>query len=307
MYNMKKLSSIALLSALFVSQATFAQLVPFQNDEGKYGFKNESGNIIVEPTYGRADSVNGYGFAMNWGEEEGFVFDPAGEQILSYGEKFGRAELRHVAENVFVFVGEANRSGKVTSWITDHSGNVIKEFSGRPTEILENNLIVAEWEKERTLDDRSYATDTWVMDFEGNVLIPKGYAYMVSVTKDRFLVCKGEWEMYDAKTSLKMIRKMTNPRKQNDPRLYQLKGQWGIIDLQGNEVIPFEYTFLTHVHNADGNEYIIGGSSCDGTVVDYMYFDEWQFGAGGSRVSASSLNGKDYCEEFRWTLDKLYE
>lgn len=86
-----------------------AKLYTYQADDGKWGFKNKDGKVVVECKYDRATEVNEYGFAAihqegKWGvidQEGNVVVVPSYELETYYAPKFVGKYLLEELETVY--------------------------------------------------------------------------------------------------------------------------------------------------------------------------------------------------------------
>jgi len=73
---------ILLISALFLGQMLKAQVTPFYSAENdKYGYKDEKGQVIIEPKYDLAYTLNEGMAAVRLNEKYGYV-DQNGREII---------------------------------------------------------------------------------------------------------------------------------------------------------------------------------------------------------------------------------
>lgn len=79
---MRNLFLLLLLSACSLQSG--AQLIPFKDDKGKYGYRDEKGTIIVSPQYDLALPESEYFLAVNKGYKE--VMENGAPKVLAWGK-----------------------------------------------------------------------------------------------------------------------------------------------------------------------------------------------------------------------------
>ena len=222
---------------------------PFQDEKtGKYGYKDESGKIIVKPVYdiayeftdGKYAEVNiGADYAKNKGGKWGII-DTKGKLI--HPVKYDNAKC--LGYNLFALnIGhkfsnmDASPSGKFA--IFNAAGKVLTPFA------YSGFLIAVRFEE-------GFAPlETWdgkkqrygLLDSTGKVAVPVKYdevgGFREGLCK---LVLNGKTGFIDKTT------KMVIPMKYDDAINFseglaavKLNGKWGFIDTKGKEVIALQY------------------------------------------------------------------
>ena len=241
--------ALLVIAAGYSLFATAQKPEPFQDEKtGKYGYKDESGKIIVKPVYdiayeftdGKYAEVNiGADYAKNKGGKWGII-DTKGKLI--HPVKYDNAKC--LGYNLFALnIGhkfsnmDASPSGKFA--IFNAAGKVLTPFA------YSGFLIAVRFEE-------GFAPlETWdgkkqrygLLDSTGKVAVPVKYdevgGFREGLCK---LVLNGKTGFIDKTT------KMVIPMKYDDAINFseglaavKLNGKWGFIDTKGKEVIALQY------------------------------------------------------------------
>ncbi|MBK6935752.1 MAG: WG repeat-containing protein [Chitinophagaceae bacterium] len=227
---------------------------PFHDEKtNKYGYKDESGKVVIKPVYniayeftdGKYAAVNiGADYKNNKGGKWGII-DTKGKLI--HPVKYDNAHC--LGYNLFALnIGhkfsnmDASPSGKIT--IFNAAGKALTPF------IYSGFLIAIRFEE-------GYAPlETWdgkkqrygLLDSTGKVAVPvkydEAYGFREGLCK---LVLNGKAGFIDKTT------KMVIPMKYEDANVFsdglasvKLGGKWGFVDSKGKEVIALQYEDAKH-------------------------------------------------------------
>ena len=239
-----------ILSYTFFSLSAFAQVPqPFQDEKtNKYGYKDESGKVVIKPVYdlayefsdGKYAEVNiGADYPNNKGGKWG-VIDTKGKIIIPI--KYDQA--RCLGYNLFALnTGykfdnmDASPSGKYA--IFNAAGKALTPF------VYSGYLLSVKFEE-------GYAPlETWdgkkqlygLLDSTGKVAVPAKYDE-VGGFREGFckLALNGKIGFIDKSTKLVIPMKYEEAYNFSDGLAsVKLNGKWGFIDAKGIEAIPFQY------------------------------------------------------------------
>ena len=291
---MKKLQ-LLLTGVLFSGILGAQTLTPFEDEtSGKWGYKNDAGETVIDPQWDEAGEFMG-DFASI--EIEGWaisgIINRQGEVIANFGELFEIEEQkRAVFEDVLAENNLLVRHPFYGSFcILDENGGIVKDWTQGNAEPTENgDVLIHTIEDDQFEGNRSYDTKVGLIDHNGKVILAPEYTFIQHVQGDRFIACKGEWKMYDEKESLKLMRKMISPvRKKEEWRVYRLEGSWGVIDVAGNEVLPFDYMVLRKAYEEPE---ILGSKVCGG----WYLIQQDNRGRQGARESLIQRDGTSCAE-----------
>lgn len=275
---------LTFLLFVFPCFISFSQVPqPYQDEKtNKYGYKDESGKVVIKPVYdiayeftdGRYAEVNiGADYAKNKGGKWGII-DTKGKLI--HPVKYDKAKC--LGYNLFALnIGhkfsnmDASPSGKFA--IFNAAGKALTAFA------YSGFLIAVRFEE-------GYAPlETWdgkkqrygLLDSTGKVAVPVKYDE-VSGFREGFckLVLNGKTGFIDKTT------KMVIPMKYEDANIFsdglasvKLNGKWGFIDSKGNEVIALQYEDAKYFEEGyaaakkNGKWGVI--NKLNETIVDFLY------------------------------------
>lgn len=276
----------ALIALLIFPISMIAQAPqPFQDEKtGKYGYKDETGKIVIKPVYdiayefnnGKYAEVNiGADYEMNKGGKWGII-DTKGKLVIPV--KYDAA--RCLGYNLFALnTGhkfsnmDATPSGKFA--IFNAAGKALTPF------IYSGFLTAVQFEEGfaplETWDTRSKKQLYGLLDSTGKVAVPVKYDAVGRFSEGLCLLeLKGKSGFIDK--SLKQVI----PLKYDAARYFsegvaavKLNGKWGFIDPKGAEVIKLQYEdakYFEEGYAAVKQNGKWGVISRDGTqVVDFQF------------------------------------
>ena len=211
--NTKKLFMVCLLLLGATLQAQ--ELTKFKTDNGKWGFKNEKGTVIIEPKYDDIASFTEGLVAVNIGKQVllgsggkwGFI-DKAGNQVIDclYDEVSNYGFNEGIA---FVAI-KAEHSDIDLKWgAIDKTG----------AEIL------------------SFQYDNAFLFSEGVAWVNLGGRY-----GDQYYFTGGKWALVDKKGKERIAPKYDDTDAFSEGlAAVKLNGKWGFVNQEGKETIPIQY------------------------------------------------------------------
>lgn len=211
--NTKKIFTVCLMLMGVALQAQ--ELMKFKTDNGKWGFKNEKGTVIIEPKYDDIASFSEGLVAVNIGKQGlfgsggkwGFI-DKAGNQVIDclYDEVSNYGFNEGIA---FVAI-KAEHSDIDLKWgAIDKTG----------AEIL------------------SFQYDNAFLFSEGVAWVNLGGRY-----DDQYYFTGGKWALVDKKGKERIAPKYDDTDAFSEGlAAVKLNGKWGFVNQEGKETIPIQY------------------------------------------------------------------
>lgn len=279
---------IFLLGSVMGLQAQ--ELVPFK-DGYNWGYKNEKGEIVIKPDFSN-DSKFIDGFAKVKLESGYGIINSKGNVIVEFEVLFkdevDKMLRKPVLQSVLKDKNLLLRHPFYGSFcILSMEGAIIKDWTIGNVSPLEGGEYLIYSKVDNVFEgDRRYNTQEGVIDHNGVVIIKASWTTIVHIKEDKFIVCNGNWVKFDEKTSLKIAKSMMNAKANEKWCVFQLQGKWGVIDINGKEILPLEFSFLNY-----GNDFV-GSKICNGWFIvlqDYR-------GSRGSRYSSIDWQGEK-CNE----------
>jgi hypothetical protein len=257
-----------LLSSCLIAQS----LVPFRGGTGKWGFKDASGKVIVQPKYDFPPGTFSEGIVIvrNAGLSGTGFMDAKGREIVppnyttAYPFTNGVALACKGGKDIYGTGGKwgvIDKSGKeVIPFIYDRiSGNfegdsyviaqmgtqsVMLDKTGQKVTFPEFDNVPGNFL--RTAYSPARKGEKWgLIDKKGKVVIPFEHEGMLWESEGLVPVKKnGKWGSMDLKGQWKIVPQFDNgPRFEKGFAVVQQKGKYGCIDREGKTTIPFEYDF----------------------------------------------------------------
>lgn len=221
-----KTKLLTIITTTLLSLTGFNQtLIPFKGENGKFGYKDDIGNTIIEPIYAEVEEFGNNEYALT---NEGII-DKKGEIVLTK-DKIAEVNnlnksftLETYANNNLFWVNCSNGWNDNGQYCKiDVTGKIVSELkNGRLFTIGflnansfyddENRLLVNTY----SFDPSSASIDVsyQIISRNGEEISEK-YSY-INYTCDGYVVSNANWNCYDEKTSIKMSKKYSNMAKYN--------------------------------------------------------------------------------------------
>lgn len=257
-----------LLSSYLVAQS----LVPFRGSTGRWGFKDASGKVIVQPKYDfppgtfsegivivKNAGLSGTGFMDAKGRE---IVPPSyttaypftngvalackgGRDIYGTGGKWGVIDKSGKEVIPFIY-DRINGNFDGDSYVIAQVGaeSVMLDKTGKKVTFPEFDNVPGNFY--RTAYSPARKGDKWgLIDKKGRVIIPFEHEAVQWESEGLVPVKKnGKWGSMDLKGQWKIVPQFDNgPRFEKGFAVVQQKGKYGCIDREGKTTIPFEYDF----------------------------------------------------------------
>ena len=114
----------------------------------------------------------------------------------------------------------------------------------------------------------------WI-DTDFNVIIPPEFPFAFHFSRGKALVCKGEWGMKPLMSQHEDLPEMSDEYYQRlDDKVHTYwcdDERWGVIDTQGNELVPCRFNELTPI---TGSNTLYLAHTGSWSVCNYCVFDE---------------------------------
>jgi hypothetical protein len=222
----KTLKTFALFLSLFsICGVVLAQdLIPFEDENRKWGYKDNAGKVIIEPKFKNAKEFGTYEYAI----ADGTLIDKTGKTILTVNDIIEKNKLSShiyliaVAGNNEYWINNSagmNSFGKYAK--IDATGKVISEWRngsvstiGYKNESGQNyidseRLLVCDYLFDVT--NNSFDISYQIMHINGDIISEK-YTYFQQEC-DGYVVSTEKWNTYDEKTGTKLSKKYSNTAK----------------------------------------------------------------------------------------------
>lgn len=280
----------------------------------KWGYANQEKELLIPAIYAEAELFNEYGLAKvatggpNKSQMEYGYINKSGEEVIQIGKYSYLGEFKD-SLLVFPAVEENSRSSKYG--LLDIYGNELIPAKYRQLKVLDNGLI---WVN----DNYRFG----IMDVNENIIVPFEYSAITEFTNGLAIVQKegkkfgmvnhqGEMvipAIYDAlyedrfdllrehihKIEAQVLQIGLLPAKYGGDTL----GKWGVINLKGEEVIPFNFDYMGFFYNGvavvankyEGNKMKWGLINLEGELIlpiEYNGLGDFRYG-----ISPTWRNGK---------------
>jgi hypothetical protein len=212
--------AICLGSIIGVAQ----DLVSFKDENGKFGYKNKEGKVVIQSQYNSVQEFKSNDYAI----ADGYLIDKTGKTILSANDIAERnkmtGHIRLIAEagnnELWITVtGEMNSNGKYAK--IDKTGKVVSEWRNGSVSTIgyfnesgyfykdPERLLVCEYML--NLTNNNFDIYYQIMHINGDIISEK-YTYFEQAC-DGYVVSKEKWNTYDEKTGTKLSKKYSNLAK----------------------------------------------------------------------------------------------
>lgn len=208
------LKTFALLLSLFsIWGCVLAQdLKPFQNENGKWGYKDNAGKVIIEPKFQNTSEFGTYEYAI----ADGSFIDKTGKAIHTVIAEAGNNEYwinNSTGMNSNGKHAKIDRTGKVISEWRNGSVSTI-DYRNESGQLYNDSerLLVCDYLFDVT--NNSFVISYQFMNTNGDIISEK-YTYFKQEC-DGYVVSKEKWNTYDEKTGRKLSKKYSGSAKYYD-------------------------------------------------------------------------------------------
>lgn len=236
-------------------------LAPFTALDGKVGFLNEKGDIVIPATYtGAGYFSSGLAWVRNSDKKIGFI-DKTGKlvieakyEVVKEFDEVGECTIARIGDK-FVILKKNGTEIAVenAAKIKDFNDGISEALSGDKWGYVDNNgkwIVEAKYEKNEQFENgygRIRLNGVWgAVDKKGTVIIEPKYTSLGDFVDGKATFKSGDkWGYVDTKGAVLVEAQYTDAKKFKNGIAFVKNGdKWGIIDSKGKELIAPKYKFL---------------------------------------------------------------
>ena len=210
-------------------------LVSYKDENGKYGYKDKEGKVVIQPKYKEVQEFKSNDYAI----ADGALIDKMGNTILI--DKAIK-ELNNLSAGVYLvsdagqneywinYKDQMNSNGKHAK--IDKTGKLISDWrNGGVSTIYLGRLLVTDYLFEYS--NKSFDISYQIINVYGDVLSEK-YTFFRQEC-DGYIVSTEKWNSYDQKSGTKLSKKYNNSAKYYDLVFYfDFTGKCSKVDTNFN-------------------------------------------------------------------------